>query len=209
MPDGDLIHANLRARYLTAYKQLCEGKFGAAEVARGVLRSFKQDVYDLGRGTFSLLGQVSDLLDPLLGSPLLIAMTDWPSMNEQIEALVRLTPAAKRGKNLVLRAIKEQMRALREGGTPENLPQKAAEDLLLALYAAEFEERIPLTPEHYEGVEPETVGKRLVDIRPHIEEGINHFAAQIVRRNLDTKLRLPNRTSREVIELSTDLLSFN
>ena len=74
-----------------------------------------------------------------------------------------------------------------------------------AVYKANFEERVPLA-QHYNGVDQVTVNTRLKGMRTHVDQGIESFAAQMIRNGNVTPLRRPPMTS-PPIGIHDDLLS--
>ena len=74
-----------------------------------------------------------------------------------------------------------------------------------AVYEANFEERVPLA-QHYNGIDQVTIDVRLKGMRIHVDQGIESFAAQMMRNDSVTPLRRPPMI-RPPIGIHDDLLS--
>jgi hypothetical protein len=205
MPDGDIVHVNLPRRYQKPYKQICEGQYGAAELAHTVLRSFKQDLQEYGDAPLKLIQQVATELNQIPDEPLLKQLVDWGEKSQIIDRCAQQIYGRRTAMELAVHACQQQLQELRYSSCPHDFATEILRKYGAAVYEANFEGRVPLA-QHYNGVAQATVDARLQDMRVHVEQGIDSFAAQMMRNGGVTALRCPPM-ARAPIGLNDDLLN--
>lgn len=207
MPDGDKIHSRLSGRYQKPYLQICEGQYGAAELARDVARVLKRDLREYGSRPTECMARIAQELQQLPREPLLQATIDWSEQSRMIDRLAQQTKGNRRAIELVVQAGKQLLHELRYGRPVGNIDQALHERYVQNIYHANFEARIPLAPPP-NGVPYETVAARLDDMRPHVEREIATLAAQLHRGKDPSDLRLHRRAKpSRSIDLHMDLSS--
>lgn len=207
MPDGDKIHSRLSGRYRKPYLQICEGQYGAAELARDVARALKKDLHEYGSKPTECVARIAQQLQQLPREPLLQITIDWSEQSRMIDQLAQQTKGNRRAIELVVQAGKQLLHELRYGRPVGNIDQELHERYVRNIYHANFEARIPLAPPP-NGLPYETVTAKLHDIRPHMDREIATLAAQLHRRKDVAGLRLRRRAkSNRSIDLHMDLSS--
>jgi hypothetical protein len=208
MPDGDIVHENLPRRYQKPYKQLCEGQRSAAELAHEALRPLKGDLRIYGDEPVKLIQQIATVLSQILNTPLLKQSVDWRGQSQIIDRCAQQIDGHRTGMELAVKACKQQLQELRYKScsydSVEEMSLAIMRKYVSAVYEANFEERVPLAQQHYNGVAQMTVDARLQGMRVYVEQGIEHFAAQIIHNDSVTTLRRPPM-SRRSIGLDDDL----
>ena len=106
---------------------------------------------------------------------------------------------------LAVQACQQQLQELRYGSCAQDLTKEMYRKYVSIVYKANFEGRVPL-PQHYNGVAQAAVDARLQGMRTHVEEGIDCFAAQMLRNGSVISLRRPPM-ARDPIGLDDDLLN--
>ena len=210
MADGDKGHINLTRRYQKPYQQLCEGLSGDKELAHEVLRPLKRDLRDYGNEPLQLIQQVATELDQIPAEPLLKQSVDWGGKSQRIDRRAQQIDGHLKAIDLALQACQRQLQELRSSICPhdltkDDLTKEMYKKYISAVYKANFEERVPLA-QHYNGVDQVTVDTRLKGMRIHVDQGIESFAAQMIRNGSVKHLRRPPMT-RPSIGIHDDLLS--
>jgi len=188
MPDGDKVHENLARRYQKPYKQLCEGQYSDAELARAVLRPLKRDLQDYGDEPIKLIQEVAGELSQIPQEPLLRQLVNWGELSQMIDRLAQHTYSDRTAIELAVQACQQQLQELRSSRCPHDLATEMLKKYGDAVYKASFEERVPLA-QHYSGAAPSTVDARLQGMRGHVEQAIDNLAAQMIRNGSVTSLR--------------------
>jgi len=207
MPDGDIVHVRLAPRYQKPYKQICEGRFGDAELAHAVLRPLKQDLQDYRDKPLKLIQQVATELHQIPDEPLLKRSVDWSEKSQIIDRCAQQIGGHRIAMELAVKACQQQLQELRYSSGPydstEEMSLSISRKYVAAVYEANFKGRVPLA-QHYNGVDQVTVDARLQGMRVHVEQGIDNFAAQMIRNGSVTSLRCPPM-ARPTIDLDYDL----
>ena len=204
MPDGDKVHENLARRYQNPYKQICEGQYGDAELARAVLRPLKRDLQDYGDEPIKLIQEVAGELSQIPQEPLLKQLVNWGELSQMIDRFAQHMYGDRTAIELTVQVCQQQLQELRYSACPHDLAAEMLRKYGVAVYKANFEGRVPLA-QHYSGADPSTVDARLQGIRGHVEQAIDNLAAQMMRNSSVTSLRRPPMASAS-IGLYDDLL---
>lgn len=209
MPDGDIVHSRLRRLYQKPYKWLCEGKATSDECARVVLEKLKQDIKNKGDLPVILTQSMANSLVQAVSAVNELGARDYAALSVEFDRLVQQSDGRPDLKELALRAGKSVLRDLRYGQEIDvgNASGVILERYMNEVYESEFKERVPLTSEHYAGVDQATLSERIQKIEPNIKAGISKFAKDAAKKQSVAKLSLPRRSSRKAIDLDEDLLA--
>jgi hypothetical protein len=209
MPDGDIVHNKLRRLYHKPYKWLCEGKATSDECARAVLEKLKQDIKDKGDLPVMLIQSMADRLVQSVSTVNELGAGDYAALSMEFDGLVQQSDGRPDLKELALRAGKSVLCDLRYGQEIDvgNASGVMLERYMNEVYESEFKERIPLTSNHYAGVDQATLSERIKKIEPDIKVGISKFVKDVINKQSVAKLSLPRRSSRKAIDLDEDLLA--
>src|SRR5215510_23333 len=205
MPDGDIVHVKLSRRYQKPYKQLCEGLYGDAELTRAVLRPLKQDLQDYGDAPLKLIQQVAAELNRIPDEPLLKQFINWADKSKSIDRCAQQISGRPTAMQLAVQACQQQLQELRYGSCAQDLTKEMYRKYVSVVYEATFEGRVPL-PQHYNGIAQAAVDARLQGMRTYVEQGIDCFAAQMLRNGTVSSLRRPPM-ARVTLGLYDDLLN--
>jgi hypothetical protein len=208
MPDGDIVHNKLRRLYQKPYKWLCEGRATSDECARAVLEKLKQDIKGKGDLPVMLIQSMAELVQSVSAANELGAGA-YAALSMEFDGLVQQSDGRPDLKELSLRAGKSVLRDLRYGQEIDigNISVVMLQRYMNEVYESEFKERVPLTSEHYAGVDQATLSERIKEIEPDIKVGISKFAKDAINKQSVAKLSLPRRSSRKAIDLDEDLLA--
>ena len=205
MPDGDKVHENLAHRYQQPYKQICEGQYSDAELARAVLHPLKRDLQDYGDEPLKLIQQVATELSHIPQEPLLKQLVNWSEMSQMIDRFAQHMYSHRTAMELAVQACQQQLQELRSNSCPHDLAAEMLRKYGSTVYKANFEGRVPLA-QHYNGADQSTVDARLQGMRGHVEQGIDSLVAQMMRNGSVTSLRRPPMASAS-IGLNDDILN--
>ncbi len=210
MPDGDIVHPTLTARYYSPYKQMCEGASSEEELARDLLQCLKKDLKDYGEEPIQLIGQEAALFDAIATQMQNGIEIDWSQERKNIKELAQHMSGQKRALQLVVRGCEQQVAVLqmeqRYQGSWYNFSLEISKHYLLNVYDAQFAKKAEQTRHHYNQVDPEAIRIKLGDIRPLVIKGIEAYANQITKKSSIKRLRLPTRSSKaRKIDLRSDL----
>ncbi|MBW4659417.1 MAG: hypothetical protein KME15_12140 [Drouetiella hepatica Uher 2000/2452] len=211
MPDGDIFHNRLRRLYHKPYKWLCEGKATSDECARVVLESLKKDLIQKGDLPLRLCQGMADILAQAITTNDELESGNYAALSLEFDILRQQFDGRPDLKGLALDAGKSVLHDLRYGHAQEiNISDASVvivNRYMNGVYASEFKERVPLTSEHYAGIDQATLSERIKEIEPHIKIGISKFAEDAINKQSVAKLSLPRRSSRKAIDLDEDLLA--
>jgi hypothetical protein len=209
MPDGDIVHNRLRRLYQKPYKWLCEGKATTDECARVVLEKLKQDIKDKGDLPVILTQSMADRLVQAISAVNELGARDYAALSMEFDRLVQQSDGRPDLKELALRAGKSVLCDLRYGQEIDagNASGVILERYMNEVYESEFKERVPLTSEHYAGVDQATLSERIKEIEPNIKVGISKFATDAINKQSVANLSLPKCSLRKAIDLDEDLLA--
>lgn len=209
MADGDIVHNKLRWLYQKPYKCLCDGKAASDECARALLRSLKKDIVKKGDLPVKLCHGMLSILAQALTSSNELGAREYADLSMKFDRLVQQFDGRPDLKELALRAGKSVLCDLRYGQEINvgNTSVVMIERYMNEVYESEFKERVPLTSEHYAGIDQATLSERIKEIEPSIKVGISKFAKDALHKQSVVKLSLPRRSLRKAIDLNEDLLA--
>ncbi len=209
MPDGDIVHNRLRRLYQKPYKWLCEGKATSDECARTVLESLKKDLIQKGDLPIRLCQGMADIVAQFITASDELGAKDYTSLSMEFDRLVQQSDGRPDLKELALRAGKSVICDLRYGQELDvgNISVVMLQRYMNEVYESEFKERVPLTSEHYAGIDQATLSGRIKEMESNIKDGISKFAKDAINKQSVAKLSLPRRSSRKAIDLDEDLLA--
>jgi hypothetical protein len=104
MPAGDIVHVRLAPRYQKPYKQICEGRFGDAELAHSVLRPLMRDLKDYGDEPLKLIHQIATVLNQIPDEPLLKQLVDWSEKSQIIDRYAQQIDGRRTAMELAVKA---------------------------------------------------------------------------------------------------------
>jgi len=208
MPDGDRVHPELAGRFQKPYIMLCEGHNDNKILAEAILKPFKKNLQIYGNEPVTLIKQAAEYISDLKAKEECGTAINWGQAQKDLETLMRRTPGNKKGLNLAWQAAKQELQAVRHGIDSTNIELAIADKHVNRAYKSDFENRIPLVPQHYNGVSPVVVDNRLLAVRPDVEKGLHRFASQLVTKEDVKKLRL-GPTSKPKGPLSADTSIFS
>jgi hypothetical protein len=196
MPDGDIVHNRLRRLYQKPYKWLCEGSATSDECARAVLESLKKDLIQKGDLPIRLCQGMADIVAQAITASDELGAKDYISLSMEFDRLVQQSDGRPDLKELALQEI-----------DVGNISVVMLQRYMNEVYESEFKERVPLTSEHFAGIDKATLSERIKEIEPNIKDGISKFAKDAINKKSVARLSLPRRSSRKAIDLDEDLLA--
>ncbi len=209
MPDGDIIHNKLARLYQKPYKFLCEGKASASECTRAILKALKLDLKNKGNLPVILAQRMSEkLTQTLTNNASKNGSIDWATLNTDLEEIVLQSGGSHNVKELSLSASKvfiHELRYRRLELDAKNASEAIVQHYMNGVYESEFKERIPLTSEHYAGVDENTLTKRIEETEPDIRTVISAWAEKANADKGLANLRLPPRRQLDQVDLDEDL----
>jgi hypothetical protein len=133
---------------------------------------------------------------------------EWRRISHDVEELVQRSDGHFNLKALVLRGAKRVLHDVRDGcETDGDMNTCLLKQYMHEVYDSEFNGRIPLGFNHHAGVTQEALRKRIEDIQPDVDSGIEKFAQAAIRNQSLDRLPLPQRHSRAEIDLNENLLA--
>ncbi|MCY7321285.1 MAG: hypothetical protein LH660_05655 [Phormidesmis sp. CAN_BIN36] len=209
MPDGDIVHDKLRLIYQKPYKWLCEGKATTDQCAQIAMNALKKDLIKKGDLPVILAQSMAECLAQTINAAGESDPADWAALNLEFDRLIQKIDGRPDLKELTLRAGKSVVRDLRYGQEIDigNSSVVILERYMNEVYESEFKERVPLSSEHYAGIDQVTLSKRIEEIQPNVNVIIGKFAKDAIKNQSVAKLSLPRRSSRKAIDLDEDLLA--
>jgi hypothetical protein len=209
MPDGDVVHDRLRRLYRKPYKWLCEGEATTDECARVVMEALKKDLIQNGNLPVILAQRMAERLAQVINISGENGLVDWGALGMEFSRLIQKSDGRPDLKELILRAGKSVLHDLRYG---EKIEVSIASEVVIRrymneVYESQFKECIPLSSEHYGGVDPVTLAHRIEAIQPSINVCIGKFAKDAIKYQNVEKLSLPRRSPLPAIDLDEDLLA--
>lgn len=209
MPDGDIVHSQLSGLYRKPYKWLCQGKATSSECAQLIKRAVIQDIkknYSIG---VKYAKQMGEMLGQAMENAGQNSSVNWAALSTEIDRQVRQAEVKHDVKELLRRAGKRILHEFRYNQTvnSSNLSETFVERFFQEVYKSKFEERIPLTPNHHDGVDNATVTERVEAVRPDIFADISQWAKK-ANANKDVKnlRRSPRKKVKKIDIHNEDLL---
>ncbi|MCT7955618.1 hypothetical protein [Laspinema palackyanum] len=212
MTDGDIVHDKLSWRYQRPYKALCEGKDSPDECAWVVMGAMIRDIKKKGAAPILLAQQMGERLKAAIENcnPHSFTRSWAAAVSKELDRLAAgQTSCPYYEKQLVLRASKGILHDFRYGRRMDtcSLEEVVLDRYFQEVYRFYFEERIPLTPDHYAGIDTATLMKRVKALEPELLPAFGKWAKQTQVNPYDVaKLRRPPRQKIEEIDLEENLL---
>lgn len=209
MPDGDKVHEGLAWKFQKVYKQVCEGHSSLSEIAKEAAQAVQKDVELGGDVILHMIQAVAVQFDDILRRKWAEAI-DWRQEIARLNALERSTFAHSRMKWLAYDACREILESLRHGIHPSNCYITLLSTYQYHAYEANFEERVPLKHNHYDGVSQEFIGEQLEQMRPLVQSSLLPYAESMYRNGTVKLSRKPSgpRGSKEAklhYDIDTDI----
>lgn len=208
MPDGDIVHNQLSGLYQKPYRMLCEGKRDRNECTWIAMEAFLRDIKSKGAAPVVLAKRMGEMLGQAMQNAGKNISVNWAALSLDIDRLARQATVPHYVKELVLRAGKSILRELRynQRANTNNLSEAVVERFFQDVYKSNFEQRIPLTSNHYAGVDNLTITERVEAIRPDMLAEINKLAKKATADEDVKNLRRSPREQVKEIDLDEDLL---
>lgn len=208
MPDGDRFHSGLSGLYQKPYRILCEGKFEDSECVRILSGALLTDIKKKGADPIVLAKQMGDILAQGikdLGNNLLV---NYAVLSKKLDQLAQQANIPNRTKSLVLDAGKSILHDLRYS---QKLDISMIQELVInrymeKFYICNFEERIPLTPQHHANVDHLTLTERINSLQPDIFSEFTKWAKKASIDEDVAHLRRTRRSQIKQIDLEEDLI---
>ncbi|MHC5597312.1 MAG: hypothetical protein ACYTXC_15445 [Nostoc sp.] len=209
MPDGDKYHSKLSWRYQESYRDLCERKCDRSEIVWSLKKALLSDIKkSYGVQPVKHAKRLGEMLQGAIENTANNSSVDWTTLSKEIDRQVRQAELKDYEKGLLLRAgkgILNQFRYNRRIDT-SNLPEVVVGQLFQEIYKSNFEERIPLTSNHYAGLDRITVMECVEAINPEISAEISKWAKKATVDEDVKKLRRSPRQKVKEIDLEENLL---
>ncbi len=204
MADGDIVHDRLSRLYQKPYKWLCQGKADNNECARVLMSAILRDIQKKGAAPMILAKQIGESLKQSFDN----GCRDWGSVGKELDRLAQQASCSHYLRELVLRAGKNILHNIRYGSAIETskLVELTVRQYIHEIYKSNFEQCIPLTSNHYNGVDNDTVIKRVQAVGLEILPTFSKWAKQVNTDEDVANLRLPRRQKVKEIDLGENLL---
>lgn len=206
MPDGDRVHKGLTWKYQNPYKKVCDGQYGGEQLAYDVVSAVWKDIQQGGDKLLLLCQHVSEQCQHIL-SRSKAELIDWQHEHAQVDEIAQPIYTDRRLKALAIEACKEQLQDLRYGANPSNCYVEILRKYSWNVYIAQFEERVPLTPKHYQNVSREFVRGRLELMRPDVQERLLQYIKQTFREGTVHLARTPRQRIKQKYTIDTDVFT--
>ncbi|MCT7979061.1 hypothetical protein [Laspinema olomoucense] len=210
MADGDIVHDKLSLPYQKVYKMLCEGKADPEECAWMVELAMRKDIQKKGAAPIVLAKRMGEILKEAMENFNKNGSRNWGAVSDQLKHLARQTSCPHDIKELILRASKVILHDFRYGRRTDTdaLAEVTVVQYIRELYRSNFKERIPLTREHYAGIDTATLMIRVKALDPELSPVFDKWGKQA---NADpyhnvAKLKRPPRRKLEELDLDDNLL---
>ncbi|GHO98872.1 hypothetical protein KSF_089200 [Reticulibacter mediterranei] len=209
MPDGDIVHPTLSARYNSVYKQLCDGAFDEGALAHEALLCLKKDLQAFGDAPIHLIFQEADLFTAIAIRMQNGQEINWAQERRNILELKRFVDGPKRALGLVVKTCEQQILLLQKEqqyvGMVSDFSLEIMKGYLTNVYDAQFAKKAAQTRGLYRPVDLHTLQQTLGEMRPHVLRGIHFFAEQVLHKGTMQQLRRPRRAPIKKIDLEQDL----
>ncbi|NDJ20523.1 hypothetical protein GS682_02465 [Nostoc sp. B(2019)] len=209
MPDGDKYHTKLSWRYQESYRELCERKSDRSEIVWTLKKALLLDIKkSYGDQPVKHAKRLGEMLQGAIENAGNNSSMDWPTLSKEIDRQVRQAELKYYEKGLLLRSCKGIIHEFRYNQRVDtsNLPQAVVERLFREIYKSNFEERIPLTSDHYAGLDRITVMECVEAINPEISAEISKWAKKATVDEDVKKLRCSPRKKVKEIGLEENWL---
>ncbi len=209
MADGDTIHSKLSWRYQEPYQELCERKLDLQECAWVLMGACLGDIKkNYGVLPVKLAKSMGESLVQAIENTGENSSVDWVAGSMELERVAQKVKVPHYVKELVLRAGKSILRELRYNQRVDtnDLPEVVVERFFQEVYKSNFEERIPLTPNHHNGLDNAIVMEYIEALRPDMMNQISKWAKKATADEDVKNLRRCPREKVKEIDLGEDLL---
>lgn len=193
MPDGDIAHASLPNRFLDVYAQLCEGHWEPSTLAHNVLLPLKKQIQSHGNAPIEMGKKIVPILERAVSKNVDFQDDHFGKARSHLEDL-RKDPkmnCSPRGRDLMQEAGKKILFRIQQGTKIEDIEYELMKTYVDTVYKKEFEMRIHDVSTHHKEASHSDVEEQKQLIRPHIEQGEEEFARQLVNHGDVEKLRRP------------------
>ena len=209
MPDGDKYHSKLSWHYQEAYREICERKSDRSEIVWTLTKALLGNIKkNYGDQPVKYAKQLGAMLQRGIENSGNNSSVDWATLSREIDRQVQQAKLKSYEKGLLLRAgkgILQEFRYHRRIDT-SNLPEVIVRQLFVEIYKSNFEERIPLTSDHYAGLDRITVMECIEAINPDILAQIGKWAKKATLDEDVKKLQRSRRQKVKEIDLEENLL---
>ena len=202
MPDGDKIHSKLSWRYQQSYLDICERKCDHSEIVWNLKKALLLDIKNYyGDQSVKNAKSLGEMLQEVMENFDKNTSVDWAILSKKIDRQVQQVELNYYQKELLLRACKGIIHEFRNNLRIDTsyLPEAVVERLFQEIYKSNFEERIPLTPNHHAGLDHATVMEDVKEISPDILAEINKWGKKATLDEGVKKLRCsPHKKVKEI-----------
>lgn len=208
MPDGDIIHKNLRKIFQKAYKQLCENIATPDECAHTLLKSLRGVLKNKSTLPISGAKGIAHILNEELIKAGHISALNYLQIHQEIYRLIQRQAGPPREKDLLSEAAQRCIHDIRYG-KPFNIDQAATDILseyLGGFYEAEFKGRIPLTDVHHEDISQSDLDSRIESMDAVLYPMLTSWAKKSLESDSFQKLILPSLKKSKPVDLNENLL---
>ncbi|WP_019488084.1 hypothetical protein [Kamptonema formosum] len=208
MPDGDKVHSRLSGLYQLPYKMICERKGDNNECAWYLRKAVLQDIQTNYGVAVKHAKRMGEILGQAMQNAGKNSCVNSAALSMEIDRQVRQSEVKHYVKELLRRAGKRILHELRynQSMNTSNLPEAVVEQFFQEAYKANFEERIPLNPNHHAGVDNVTVTECVKALRSDIFPEIRKWAKKATTDEDVKNLRRSSRKKVKEIDLNEDLL---
>jgi len=187
---------------------MCDGQFGGDELAYKVVLAVWKEIQAGGDKLIQFLREVAKHYQQITERRIFeFEEIDWQKEFARIDGLAQPIYANRRLKTLAVEACKELLQDLQHGGNPSNCHIELLMKYECNVYTAQFAERVPLSPSHYQDVSREFVTERLEAMWPYVKGQLLKYAEQVYRHDSIHLARPPRRPSgkKRNYDIDTDL----
>jgi hypothetical protein len=192
------------------YQSFCEGKADRNECARVAKEALKRDIMKKGDLPPMLAKRMGESLERAINDAGESDSVNWVALSVEFDRLAQRANGSHYLKELTLHASKSVLRDLRYGREidADSASEAILKRYMYQVYKSGFKERIPLTSEHYAGIDEVTLVGRIEEIQSDINAAISTWAK---KANADESVanlkKPPRRKVNKAEDREEDLLS--
>jgi hypothetical protein len=209
MPDGDINHPDLGARYQQLYQQVYEGVSDEDVLAREAIRLLKKEIEAFGDPPLVLIALEVTLFESLFSQRQKGEEINWAYERRKMKALRLQIDGHPRGLDLVIKSCEEHLRDLEVYGcnwlAPPDFERAITKQYFINIYDAQFASRVGQLRRPPNGADLAFVHQRLQDMRPGVINGLASYVEQVVHNRTVKGLRRPAIGAKPPINYETDL----
>src|SRR5260221_7267666 len=127
MPDGDIVHPKLPARYWGAYKQVCGPDFNPEATAHDIANPLKKSIQKGGDAPISMIHEAIAALGQLPREPLLKRGIEYGQDSRYIDQLAPKNVGDHSFVEMAKQSLKRQVDDFQNGDTKVNVPEDLKE----------------------------------------------------------------------------------